>query len=559
MMATTFEEPKTLTAALRRTWHLPLVVHAAAFLVLLGVVLISSMHPTSAYTTDEGVYALQAVELQRGRWTPEHQLVRYDVGGIDLPLLGSSQRVGESPVYSKHPLWPYILAASGSLFGNRLGFHLPSLVGAVGAASAAWCLAGALDRRAARPAFWLLAGGPLLAHSFLLWAHAPFAALSGFALVLALRVVQRRGGALTIIGCGTLLALGVLLRSEAAFFAAATGLVVALEVGRRSGIRSGAVAFVGLGLPCAVALYVERAWVSSILSSSLTAPVSPARSDSSSYVAQSASGATRSLLAGSYGGGAAAQVLALAALVVPVLAVLALRRGGPRHDIVIGAGIAAGLLVARLVLAPGEPIGGFLPAWPLIVAGLAVASGYLRQDLRRVLVRVSVLVLVAVLANQSAVGGGLDWGGRYLGGLWVPLAALAAGGLAARWDAWDPDVRAAATLAAVTLGSATAVVCVVAVASLRSDHASLAAAIESVGSPVAVSTIPSAPRLAWRTDDDVAWVLVEPRDLDQLTAELADSGEGVVTVIAWERPSGAGFSVVEPVGDAVWALTNPSD
>ena len=548
----------TPSSVLRRAWALPLAAHAAALLVVLGVVLVAFMRPTSAYTSDEGAYALQAIALQDGHWAYDHELAEYDdAEGTYFPLVNSDRGEEGWLAYARHPLWPTVLAASGSLFGNDLGLHLPSLLGAVGTACAAWCLAGALDRRAARPAFWLLATGPVLAHGFLLWAHAPFAAVSGFALVLALQVARGRGGRFAVLGCGALLALGLLLRSEGVFLAAATGLVVAGEVGRRAGARTGLFVLVGLGLPSAVALYVERAWVSSILGASVAAPASPATSGSSSYLAGRASGASSTLLAGSYGSGTTARVLALAAMVVPLLAVLALRRGGPRHDVLVGAGIAAGLLVARIVLAPGEPIGGLLPAWPLLVAGLAGAGAWLWRGPGRVLSRVSALVIVAVLLTQYPEGGGLEWGGRFLAALWVPLAALAAAGVAARWDGWHPGLRTVASRGAVTLGAASAIVCLVAVASLRADHEEVVAGIEATASPVAVSTIPSVPRLAWRTHGEVAWLLAEPHELDDLTARLAAGGVAEVTIVAFEEPTGAGFSEVTPAGDAVWVLTEP--
>ena len=75
--------------------------------------------------------------------------------------------------------------------GRTFGLHLLNLLGVVGAAVAAWLLAGELDPRLRRPAFWLAAGGPVLVNGFLVWAHAPSAALAGLALVAAARIVRR--------------------------------------------------------------------------------------------------------------------------------------------------------------------------------------------------------------------------------------------------------------------------------------------------------------------------------------------------------------------------------
>jgi hypothetical protein len=124
-----------------------------------------------------------------------------------------------------------------------------------------------------------------------------------------------------------------------------------------------------------------------------------------------------------------------------------------------------------------------------------------------------------VLATQYAEGGGLEWGGRFLSPLTAPLAAIAAVVLLDR-------VAPAMTVLAVT--GAVAAVLVVGTQRRETDEA--IHDVEAHLRPVVITTQPALPRLAWRIDGRVAWLMVEPSDVARLADELARRKHEVLVV-----------------------------
>lgn len=490
----------------------PLLLHCAALLVAL-VALAPFMQLDSSFTSDEGAYAIQARAVAEGRWDYEHRLAEFDADGSRFPVV-NSLRVGERWYpYVQHPLVPLLLSVAWRLPGRAVGLHVLPLAAVVACAAAAWLLAARLARRAAPLAFWLAAGAPVLANGWMLWAHAPSAAVSGFALLAVLATVRRPTWSLAIAGGGAL-ALGVLLRSEGLIFAGAcAGAVLAMRWRERRTpvviLAALAPAVVGLGAKVA-----ERAWTAAITGGT---PEEPARA-TGDFLAGRLQGAWHEVAQGRYGEGSA--WLAPVALALAITAGLLLGRRDDRSARRAASAllaVAAALVLARAVTTPDDPVTGLLAAWPVAAVGLAA----LRRD-RLVPDAVAMLTVVvlfggAVLATQYPVGGGLEWGGRFLSPLTAPLAALAAFALA---DRFVPTVA--------VLAVAGAAAAMIVVGTLRWEHDRAINDVEAHLRPNVVTTQSALPRLAWRVDGDVGWLLVDQREAGPLAREIAERNDDVL-------------------------------
>jgi hypothetical protein len=131
--------------------------------------------------------------------------------------------------------------------------------------------------------------------------------------------------------------------------------------------------------------------------------------------------------------------------------------------------------------------------------------------------------VAAVLATQYAGGGGLEWGGRFLSPVIVPLAAVAAVGLC------TVGRRAAVALAVVA--AMTGAMGLGVVWARRHDHDRLIVAIGRRHPAVVVTDLPPLPRLAWRTHDQIAWWLVDEDDVDAAVADLQAAHRGPVVTV----------------------------
>lgn len=516
----------------RRLWLAPLWAHVA---VLAGVLalLYPLMSPSSAYTSDEGAYALQERSLERGSWTYDYRAQPLDPDGRAFPIILSDQRESGYLPYVKHPAYPLLLRASTAVAGPVLGLHLPALLGLIGTAIAAWLLAGQLDPRLRRPAFWLAAGGPMLVNGFLLWAHAPSAALAGFALVGATIVARGGRSHWALAAVAAALAGGVLLRSEGLLFAAALSVALAAVVLRRDGMPRAAVTLIAVGLPPLAAALVEREWVRSIIGLPHETLVSRSGGGSSSFLAGRLSGAWHVLMQGHYVDPAAGLPLLLGLVLVTGLGVVALRRWGPSSlgKLALAVGLAAGFVVFRFVGHPADPVPGLFPAWPLAALGLLLFRWRGAGPVAHVIGGTSLLCALAVLGTQYSEGGGVEWGGRFLSPLLVPVAVLAVGGLVRSLDAVPSPARRPATAVLVALGVVSATFAVASVGHLRNRQDNMVAAISRHPATVTVTTRPSLPRLAWRADTRVTWMLTDQDGLPALLDSLRRAGVADVAVL----------------------------
>jgi hypothetical protein len=141
------------------------------------------------------------------------------------------------------------------------------------------------------------------------------------------------------------------------------------------------------------------------------------------------------------------------------------------------------------------------------------------------------LFTVAILATQYPEGGGLEWGGRYLSPALVPLAVLAAAGLVRMVDGGHPAERARVVALVSVLALAPAVFSVATAGALRAREDAIVAAVARHPSPVTVTTRRALPRLSWRADDRLTWMLTDTTGLPGLLRSLRAQGVGEVAVV----------------------------
>ncbi len=516
----------------RRLWLAPLWAHVAVLAAVLAL-LYPLMSPSSAYTSDEGAYALQERSLEQGSWTYDYRAEPLDPDGRAFPIINSDQGESGYFTYVKHPAYPLLLRASTVVAGPVLGLHLPALLGLIGTAIAAWLLAGQLAPRLRRPAFWLAAGGPVLVNGFLLWAHAPSAALAGFAMVGAAIVARGGPARWALAAVAAALAAGVLLRSEGLLFAGALSVALAAVVLRRYGLRRGAVTFAVLGPPALAVALLEREWVGSIIGAHRETLATRGGGGSSSFLAGRLSGAWHVLMQGHFVDPAAGLPLLLGLVLVAGLGVIALRQWGPSSlgKLALAVGLAAGFVIFRSVGHLADPVTGLFPAWPLAALGLLLFRWRGAGPVAHVLGGTSLLFGAAVLATQYPEGGGVEWGGRFLSPLLVPIAVLAVAGLVRALDAVPGPARRPATALLAALGLVSATFAVASVGDLRNRQDNMVAAVSRHPATVTVTTRPSLPRLAWRSDARVTWMLTDEAGLSALLADLRRAGVADVAVL----------------------------
>ena len=515
-----------------RLWRLPLVAHVAALTIVI-VALFPLMSVDSSFTSDEGAYALQARANADGRDDYRYKAQRFDPDGRWFPIIMSQRGPNGWFTYSQHPLYPRLQAALIDVGGEEFGLHALSALGAVGAAAAAWLLAREVDERASRAAFWLAALSPVLANGYLLWAHALSAAVSGFTILAAVRVGRygwaRPEGAALVAG----VAAGAFLRSEGLLFGVACAVVVGWLARRRSGLVVGGVSAAVPVVVAAGSYLAEREWIGSLLGGNVAAPE---RLAGESFIGGRLRGAWHVLVQGAYDDRRVGLIIVVALIVLMVMAVPALRRGrgSAIRDAVVAIGVAVTLYLARWAIIRRDPITGFLAAWPAALLGVAVAPWRRVSDEVRVLAAGSGLFLAVVLATQYAVGGGLEWGGRFLSPLIVPAAVLAAVGLQTYFRVLEDRDRRRVAVAVTALTVVPAVMALGVVGALRDRQGDQVAAVGRHVSAYTVTDVPALPRVGWSLDDDTGWLLVPPGDLDEALGALASGGVSRVTAVLAE-------------------------
>lgn len=526
----------------------PGIVAALACVGLLWVAFVAvRWTPSSAFTSDEGAYAIQVRAVQAGSWIVDPGIA--EVPGADaFPYVNSVEGDDGWSTYVQHPLFVRVLHASVSLLGERYGLLLPGLAGLLAAAAATVAIA---DRLGGRPAAWwslvLAATSPLVVHAGIVWAHAPAAAAAGGATWAALRFREAGRPADALVMAAALIG-AVLLRSEALLYGAALLVAtVAWELRARADARRiAALAIVGAAV--VAARVVEVWWIRSLVGGEVA--LAEDRSGGEGWVAGRLAGAWHSLVDGSYRGDAVG-LLPVIGVVGFAVAVVQLARGrlGPTPVVVTGV-VAATLLVVRVAVEPTDPVTGLLAAWPIAIVAVVPLLGRADRP-SRFLGAVVLLYTAAVLLTQYAGGGGFEWGGRFLA-LQLPVLAALAGRVAAEW--WARGQRELVAVVAV-LCLAGLVAGLWTLVAVRDRNDRVLDAIESADPTVVVTTEPALPRIGWRLHGDVPYVLVDDDEVEEAVEALVDRGvERLVAVGA--SPVGAEVDA-RPVAPGIVLLSRP--
>jgi hypothetical protein len=527
-------------------WAAPLWAHAVALAVVL-MALVPVVGTGASFSADEGAAIVQARHLARGEgWVVDHPLPQVDPTGAAYPLELSSRGDRGTAPFVKHPLYALLLAGADRLGGTTAMVAL-SLGGTVTAAALAAALAARLRPTLARPSLWAVGlATPLLFDGYLVIAHALGAAFAAAATLLALRAVEgRRTRWWAAAGAAACVAVAVLLRNEAVFWALGVGVVVGALALRR---RSLATAGVGLGaVAAAAAAHVgEQAWIGRILGGHVVA-LGGSPDAGVGMVSARLHAAVLTWVRPGYGGSRAAElalVLMLGALAAGAVAVR--RHPGEGRAVSTLSAVAAVSAATALLVAPTNLVPGLLVACPLLAAGLvAVRRASLRSLDARLALGTFAVFALAVAATQYATGGSGEWGGRYFAlGLpvVVPVVLLALADAGARLDGVTRRVAGGALVACMAATAAMGLL------SLRGTHrftARLMATADRAGRaaspggrPVMIATSGAVPRLAWATYDRQRWLLADdahPASVDGLGAlagRLVDAGIPQVVLVS---------------------------
>ncbi len=530
--------PSGITALVARVWKAPLVVHALALLgvLVLGLALTA---PRVAYMSDEAAALVQARQLEAGAgWHYRSALASIDSEDAARPFVRADAGTKGVAPYAKHPLYPLVLAGAIRLGGDQ-GVAAVGLAAAVAAAVVAALLARRLDPRHDRVALWLVGvGSPLFFDSYLVLAHGMAAAVSGAAVLAAVVAVTpttsavRRGVA--PVAMAVAVAVAAMLRTEAVFLglALAVTLAVLTLVGRLPrawGATLAAAALAG----SAGGWLVDHLAVRAIVGTSYPGV---ANSAPSSWFAGRVEAVRTTWFAPSYGVEGRSELLLLMGLILLTVAALLIRRGERRQRLLIGLLLAAAACyVARVLIGSPGVIPGLVVAFPagwflMWLVGHRVVEG-VRVPM---MAGVAVLSTAAVVLTEYAIGGGVEWGGRYFAFVLPVAVPVVLIGASAAIERQRRDVRRAVigSLAVITLAFA-----VLAIQSVRYTHVITARLLDGMqqqalvaGSsggldrPVVISTNRLLPQLASRDFDDYDWVVPDLDNLQRYSERLVELG-----------------------------------
>lgn len=410
----------------------------AASLVLLAIVLTLvafTGNLSSSWTSDDGVYAVQAKLVREGTWElPQyHPDADPDRAHNVLAHTTVTDR-GKAYPYPKQPAWIMAMAWSSRLGGRVVGLHLPAYAGALAAAASAWFLARRLASGIELVAFWAVALSAVLVEATAMWAHTAAAALGGLLALGIVRAARHGLGPIHLAGIAATGMVAVLLRGEGVLAVAAVALALfgAALARRKAGLgRTVSVVLdpVVLLVAGASAWWINRAWIGWILDGEVVS----VRSDSlppSGFVAGRLTGLLRTAVDGR-GDVALGTVLGVLVLALGVMAGREVRRCGLSTSAFVLGATAVVLVVARSFVAEGDGA-GFFVAMPVLALGIGAWSWKSAGLAERAVVVFVATNVALVLATQYAEGGGAEWGGRYLFFALVPamvvtLAALRRG------------------------------------------------------------------------------------------------------------------------------------
>jgi hypothetical protein len=500
----------------RRLWQAPLWAHV----LILGVALLGLlplMAPGRAtFSPDEAVVLAQSRSLAGGGgWIVEHPFAEVDPGLRFFPVAGSSPGDGGMAPFAKHPAYPLVLAGLDAVGGMAAMVAL-SVLGTLAAAALAALLAREVAGGLERPVLWAVGGAsPLLFDAYLLIAHSVGAALVTGATLAVVRGVRRGAPAWAPAVASLLVALAVLLRTEALIFALALGAGTAVTglVRRRPATAAGGVVVGAAGVVAAVA---ERWWAQGLVGASPGPAGLP--TDGGSYAGARLEGFLRTWLRPSLEPMTGPDMVLVVVTGVAAAAVLVLRGRAGRPQVLVVLSVAATAMTAfALVADPARVVPGLLVAYPLAVFGVGLVdrASFEAASGRLVLTVTGAVFVAGVLATQYRVGGSAEWGGRYFALVVPVLTVLAVDALARRAPALPAAVRGGAVAGLV---ACSALMAVGALASMHSwhgfyermltelDRAGRSTAAGDGGGPVVVTAHPNLARRGWPTLSEQRWL-----------------------------------------------------
>lgn len=535
----------TAAAGVRRLWELSLTAHLVALAALL-VAVSPFLRLGDVFTSDEGLYAVQVRALDRGSWEYDDRTESYDRDGRWFPLRTAEWGVGRSFAYVDHPAYPLALLAATRVVGETAGLYAWGLVGVLGAAAAAWLLAAALEPRASRGAFWIVATGPVAVNGYLVLAHAPSAALAGTALLAAMRGRRSPSWWWTALLLGSVGA-GVLIRAEGALFGLALALAMALVRSEPASDVARHSVWERFALPVAVAAVTgaaalaEHAWIEAIVGRSVAESglrgqdVRSGR-DVVDFLGGRLDGIWHSLLQGAHNTPVESVIVMVALTMVAFAAWAAVRRRpGWARDAQVGLAVAALLYAVRWAAGPDQSMTGLLAAWPVAVLGVLLAAGR-RLPGVALLALVTGLFALGVAATQYRNGGGFEWGGRFFSPAAVPLAVLACLGVRGLVAAppWRRAPIPGLVGALVVLPLATGLSVV---REVRPILGGVVDDVEASGASLVITHSPALPPAAWRTYPDVAWMVMPKSEMPEAVTRVRQVSGARVDIVVYGSPA----------------------
>lgn len=525
-----------VTSLARRVAAAPLPAHAAALAIVL-VALLPVIGTSGQFSADEGAAIAQARQLSRGDgWTVPDSFPQADPDGSAFPFELSSRGGDRYAPFSKHPVYPALLAPADRVLGNA-GMFLWSIGGTVAAAVLAALLARRLDAALAIPAFWITGfASPLFFDSFTVIAHTIAAVLAAAAVLCVVRAreTSRWGWRLAIIAA---MVLGTMLRTEMVFFALALS-VALLAMNVRKRLSSS---------PWVVAAPVAGAGLGFVLDRLLLRVVVPGPASTTAWLEQPTSsfiGARVSAfkitwLLPSYEVELGNALLVAAIVAIAIATFLVRARPEEREGARLFAVVAIVCAIAWLFFG-GGPVPGLLPAFPIVVLGV-VAWNRRGLPATALLFGVTfVLFALAVLATQYGSGGSGEWGGRYFA---IGLPILVPVALYPIKELWPHIDHTTARLGAAAFAVLCLVLCLTAVDTLREYHRDVdkvVAAIDTAarsqpaldgGAPVVITTNGGAARFAYTVVEHTRWLTVPPDRLAEYAQRVRGLNVGPITLV----------------------------
>jgi MFS family permease len=507
-------------------------------LALVVVAFVALSHPGTGFTSDEGAAISQARLLRDdGTWHYRYPLEWMDDSTSARPFIRADVGSRGIAPYAKHPTYPVLLRLVGA---DAIGGLALSVVGTVLAALMAALLARRLsdDEMAAVVALWLTGiATPLLFEAGLLLAHTLAAAAFGAAAVLSFRATgggRRRW--VWLAGAMVAALAASLLRTEGVLAVAglAVGVVVVLR-SRWSLLVGGALAAVAAG-----GVLLDR-WLQPLIVG--VAGIVPGNTVTTGLLGRWDGFYVTWLSTSSTGRESSGTILWIALGAIAVAAVLRRTDRISAAAFASVAGLGAAAYVLQFVVRSDVLIPGLLVTVP-VLWGMAWFVD--RRDVSRdwwiALVTCGVGV-IAIIATQYSIGGGVEWGGRYFAVLLPVVVAVVVTGSIGALRRLLPSERGRATV----VGAAAVVTLVlagIALTTLRQGHQwadqlsrGVAGAAASAGPtrvtdhPIVMTSNRLLPQLLYDDVDRYDWVAADAGDLPGFAEQLAAAGADTAVLV----------------------------